>query len=261
MTNDNITDDYLTDFTKGSIKMLELKLFDTPWDQLKASYSGLTEVSIDGRKGFKTGSSLLVPLGLLNTSTALFEFKNSEDMVHVIDTLKFGELSKVDPPEYWSVYKDEENGFSFPYASLFKLEKFTDDLGNQGVRLIYDFQTASGFESVIPPKIALEARIIKTSSEKADVYASNLNVRLQKDPLYANYIFNGVGADSINFKPGNKISITARNFPNEKIIFYEIIDVKGGFLEIKGNYYNTRTLSISPTINILDSTIYKMKIN
>jgi len=208
------------------------------------------EVTLENKKGLKQGSNLLVPLGSGNTSVALMTFENPDDMNHIISTLKFTEIAKIDDIQHWPIYEDKQSGFTFPYPPVFKTEPYQSSSGDKGVRVIYDNPAAPGIPPLVPAKIVLEATVVKTPL-KADAYAQEL---LKSSEVSAP----GIVSESIGSRDAFKAFIPASKSNPLQTVGYYFTNLNNSVLEIKAYYPNTESLKLNGT-NILDSIVYKFK--
>ena len=238
-----------TDFSQNDKKMMNLTIIDSPLDSVKVTYPRATEISVDNKKGLKEGNKILIPLGSADSSVALMTFEDSQYIDHIISTFKFSEQTKIDDPEHWPVYEDKVNGFSFPYPSIFRIEP-----NSSGVKVFYDNSLASGFEPLIPPKLALEIIATKTT-EIADVYAERIIKKRMVDlGLPDGPVITG---DQVDFIPMYKTGIASKDSPYISVGNY-FVNVNDSVIEIIAYFPNTETLKLN-NMNILQYIVYKFK--
>ncbi len=247
---------HTVDFIEGDKIMMNLEIINSPFIEVLSTYPDATEIVVGDKKGLKDGLKIVIPLGLNKSAAVLLEFQDLKDQEHILSTFQFGDQSAIDEVAQWPIYENKKYGFSFSYPSLFKIEESTDRDSSPIIKVIYD--KAPGLAPVIPQKVVLEAKVVKTS-ENAALYAESFIKNLKSDPNYKDFTFTGVQADQINFNEVYKVYAGPKNSSPYDTIAYYFINLKGAVLEAKFYYPNTINLKVNNG-NIMDQIIYKIKL-
>lgn len=250
------SDDYCSNPNLGN-KIMNVTIIDSPLEVVKTSYPDAVEIMISDKKGLKDGNIILVPLGSKGSSVAKLEFTDPKDSDHIISTIKFSSQASLDDPGSWPVYEDKISGFSFPYPPIFRVDKYQDESGAQGVRLFYDNPSAAGISPIVPPNIVLDAKVIPIN-EDASLYADKIRSQLLSNNNFSDYIIFAPITYPIGDKMSYKVDIKPKNNSNEETILYQFSNINDKVIEIRADYINTKDLMLN-NFNVMQYIVYKFK--